>query len=78
MEESLGKQLELHSPVSVSYVTHQATPLFVPDDFQGHQFIVFVIQAFDHLSKGPFPDHVQNLISVGNVVMQDLQKSGQQ
>lgn len=62
----------------MSYVTHQATPLFVPDDFQGHQFIVFMIQAFGHLSKGPFPDHVQNLISVGNVVMQDLQKSGQQ
>lgn len=52
------------------------TPLLVPDDFQGHQLIVFVIQALGHLSEGPFPDHLQNLVAVGNVVMQDLQKPG--
>lgn len=56
---------------------YQTTPLLVPDDFQGHQLIVFVIQALGHLSKGPFPDHLQNLIAVGNVVMQDLQKPDQ-
>lgn len=54
---------------------HQATPLLVPDDFQGHQFIVFMIQALGHLSKGPFSNHLQNLIAVGDVVVQDLQKS---
>lgn len=64
--------------VQCLHVTCQTIPLFIPDNFQGHQLIVFVIQAFDHLSEGPFANHVQNLISVGNVVMQDLQKSGQQ
>lgn len=77
-ESWLYRELETHSPIPRSCVAYQVTPLFVPDDFQGHQLIAFVIQALGHLSKGPFPDHLQNLISVGNVVMQDLQKSGQQ
>lgn len=52
------------------------TPLLVPDDFQGHQFIVFVVQALGHLSKGPFSNHLQNLVAIGNMVMQNLQKPG--
>ena len=63
------------SPSSTADAFHQATPLFVPDDFQGHQFIVFMIQALGHLSKGPFSNDLQNLIAVGDVVVQDLQKS---
>lgn len=67
---------ESRSPSSVAYVIPQATPLLVPDDFQGHQLIVFVIQALGHLSKGPLPDRLQNFIAVGNVIMQDLWKPG--
>lgn len=77
-ESWIWRELESQSPIPRSWVAYQVTPLFVPYDFQGHQLIVFVIQALGHLSKGPFPDHIQNLVSVGNVVMQDLQTSGQQ
>ena len=60
---------ESRGPSCTADAFHQATPLLVPDDFQGHQFIVFMIQALGHLSKGPHSNHLQNLIAVGDVVV---------
>lgn len=49
-------------------------PFLIAYHLNGYQFIVLVVQAFQDLSKGAFPDHFKHLKPVSNVVMQHLKR----
>lgn len=49
-------------------------PFLIAYHLNGYEFIVFVVQTFQDLPKGAFPDHFKHLKAVANVVMQHLEK----
>lgn len=49
-------------------------PFFVAYHLNGYKLIILVVQAFQDLPKGPFPNHFKHFKPVGNVVMQHLKK----
>ena len=49
-------------------------PFLVAYHLNGYQFIVLVVQTFQDLPKGAFPNHLQHFKSVANVVVQHLEK----
>lgn len=44
-------------------------PFLIAYHLNGYEFIVLVVQTFQDLSKGAFPDHFKYLKPVGNMVM---------
>ena len=56
------KCLVLHIPFLIAY------------HLNGYEFIILVVQTFQDLPKGAFPDHLKHFKSVADVVMQHLEK----
>lgn len=50
-------------------------PLLVADDFDCHILIGFVIQRPDDLSEAPLANHLQYLVAIAYVVMNNLRES---
>lgn len=50
-------------------------PLFVPYDFDGYVLVSHVIKCANNLPKAAFSNYLQYFISVGNVIVQNLNKS---
>lgn len=51
-------------------------PFLVPDYFYGHVFVGHVIQSPDDLAEAALPDHLQDFVSVADVVVENLQQVG--
>lgn len=49
-------------------------PFFVAYHLNGYELIILVVQTFQNLPKGAFPNHFKHFKPVGNVVVQHLQK----
>ena len=49
-------------------------PLLIAYHFNGHEFIGLVVQTFEDLPKGAFPNHFKHFKPVANVVMQHLEE----
>ena len=47
-------------------------PLLVSHHFQGDMLMSLVVVNLQNLSKGAFANHFQNLITISNVVMRDV------
>ena len=47
-------------------------PLLVSHHFEGDMLMSLVVVNLQNLSKGAFANHFQNLITVSNVVMRDV------
>lgn len=47
-------------------------PSLIADHLYGYQLVVLVVQTFQDLSKGAFPDHFEHLKPVAKVVVQHL------
>lgn len=47
-------------------------PFLVANDLDGHHLICLMIQTFEDLSKRSLPNHFQDLIAVGDMVVKDL------
>ena len=47
-------------------------PLLVSHHFEGDMLMSFVVVNLQNLSKGAFANHFQNLITISNVVMRDV------
>ena len=74
---SVSKQLPVESKVYGHKSVLLFAPFLVPDDLDGHHLAGLVVQTFEDLTKGTFPDHLQNLEPVANMVMQNLEYSRQ-
>lgn len=49
-------------------------PFLIAYHLNGYKFIVLVVQTFQDLPKGAFPNHFKHLKPVANVVVQHLEK----
>ena len=49
-------------------------PFLIANHLDGYEFIGFVVQTFQDLPEGAFPNHLQNLKPVGDVVVQHLEE----
>lgn len=48
--------------------------LLIPDDLDGHVLVGHVVQGAYHLAKASFADHLEDLVPIGYVIVQDLDK----
>lgn len=51
-------------------------PFLIAYHLNGYEFIVLVVQTFQDLPKGAFPNHLKHFKSVADVVMQHLEGGG--
>lgn len=49
-------------------------PFLIAYHLNGYEFVVLVVQTFQDLPKGAFPNHFKHFKPVANVVMQHLEK----
>lgn len=49
-------------------------PFLVAYHLNGYELVILVVQTFQDLPKGAFPDHFKYFKSVGDVVVQHLDK----
>ena len=47
-------------------------PLLVANDLDGHRMLGLVVEALDNLSERAFPNHLSDLVAVGDVVVEYL------
>lgn len=47
-------------------------PFLVANDLDGHHLVCLMIQTFEDLSKRSLPDHFQDLVAIGDMIMKDL------
>ena len=47
-------------------------PLLVPDHLQGHVVVVLVVVGLDHLPEAALAYHLENLVPVGQVVVDNV------
>lgn len=52
----------------------ELVPFLIADHLDSDQLIVFVVQTFQNLSEGTFPDHLEHFEPVGNVVVKHLEE----
>ena len=50
----------------------KTSPLFVPYNFDGNMLSSFVIKSFHHLSKGAFPQNLENFVSISKMIVQSF------
>ena len=48
-------------------------PFLIADHLNGYELIVLVVQTFQDLSEGAFPNHFKHLKPVANVIVQHLE-----
>lgn len=50
----------------------KTSPLFVPYNFDGNMLSSFMIKSFHHLSKGAFPQNLENFVSISKMIVQSF------